>query len=191
MDADGTGDRVTLRVDAKRPKPCRHLLVVELNAGKTVVATVPPLQWPGGNPQLLLLAEIDGRSGLESAITLSPANAYRPGMVYTLRREELLPMRRERAAVAEYFHFYDEFAAGVDCAGRPGALVVTFGTIADEGDRWWDIKRSFYRAAGTRFVHVRDEQFQVESGDEAPRRWPEVRGDPFLSCRRSRGLDFG
>ena len=42
-------------------------------------ATVPPLGWPGGNPQLLLLAEIDGRPGLEPVVTLSPANVYRPG----------------------------------------------------------------------------------------------------------------
>ena len=182
VDGDGTGDRVTLRVDKPRPARCRHVLVVQLAGGETAVATVPPLPWPGGDPQLLLLAEIDGRSGLEPAVALSPANVYRPGVVFTLSRGALRPLRRERAAVPEFVHFYDEFPAGVDCAGQPGAIVVTHSRISDRGDRWWEVTRSFYRAAGTRFVHVRDALFEVEVGDEATRRWPEVRGDPFLSC---------
>ena len=125
VNADGAGDRVMLRLDAKRPARCRHLVVVQLEGGRTVAATVPPLGWPGGNPQLLLLAEIDGRPGLEPVITLSPANVYRPGMVFTLSRGELLRMRLEQATAPEHFPLYDEFPAGVDCAGRPGTIVVT------------------------------------------------------------------
>ena len=100
VDGDGTGDRVTLRVDGPRPARCRHLLVVQLAGGQTAVATVPALPWPGADPQLLLLAEIDGRSGLEPAVALSPANVYQPGVVFTLSEGDLRPMRRERAAVA-------------------------------------------------------------------------------------------
>jgi len=181
VDGQGAADRVTLRVDAARPARCRHLLVVQIAGGATAVAPVPPLPWPGGNPKLLLLAQIDGRSGLEPAIALSPANAYQPGVVFTLSEGRLRPMRRERAAVPEFVHFYDEFPAGADCAGQ-GAIVVTHSRISDEGDSWWDVTRSFYRSVGARFVHVRDERFQVEVGDEAERRWPEVQGDPFLSC---------
>ncbi len=135
VDASGTVDRVTLRLDAKRPPSCRHLLVVQLAGGGTAAATVPPLGWPGGNPQLLLLAEIDGRPGLEPVVTLSPANAYRPGVVYTLSRGALLRMRLERAIAPDHFPLYDEFPAGVECVGPPGTIVVTHSVIAEGGDQ--------------------------------------------------------
>ena len=116
-------------------------------------------------------------------ITLSPANVYRPGMVFTLSRGELLRMRLEQATAPERFPLYDEFPAGVDCSGRPGRIVVTHSRIADGGDRFWDVTRSFYRsAAKARFAFVRAERFLVDVGDEAGRRWPEVLGDPFRSC---------
>ena len=183
VDADGTDDRVSLRVDKQRPPRCRHLLVVQSTGSTTAAATVPPLPWPGADPQLLLLAEIDGRPGLEPVITLAPANVYRPGAVFTLSKGELLAMRLEKTSVPELFPLYDEFPAGADCAGEPGTIVVTQSVIAAGGDRNWDVTRSFYRAAGTRFRFVRDERFQVKVGPEARRRWPEVRGDPFLRCR--------
>jgi hypothetical protein len=183
VDADGAGDRVTLRVDGTRPARCRYLLVVQISGGETAAATVPPLPWPGTDPQLLLLAEIDGRPGLEPVIALAPSAVYRPGAVFTLSRGTLLRMRVERAPVPELFPFYDEFPAGVDCAGQPGTIVVTQSRIADESDGHWNVTRSFYRPAGARFRLVRNERFQVEVGPEAERRWPEVRGDPFRHCR--------
>ncbi len=184
MDGDGALDRVTLRADATRPARCRHFLVVELSDGSATAARVKPLEWPGTNPKLLLLAEIDAHAGLEAAITLSPANVYKPGAVFTLREGELAQMRVDRLAVPELVPFYDEFPMGVDCAGEPGSIVVTIGGLKDAGvdDSHWDITRSFYRAADLRFALVRKQEFRVEVGPEAPRRWPEVRGRPFLSC---------
>jgi hypothetical protein len=187
VDADGAGDRVTLRADEERPAPCGHLLVVEATADGSAIATVPPLSWPGTDPQLLLLVEVDGRPGLEPVITLSPEAVYRPGAVFALRDGTLSRMRVEGLPVAELIPFYDEFPAGVDCGEHPGTIVVTQGRIADEGDGRWEITRSFYRAAGIRFDLVRDERFQVDVGPEARRRWPEVRGDPFLSCSQRVG----
>jgi hypothetical protein len=182
VDADGTGDRVTLRVDARRPARCRYVLVAEIAGDTAAVARVLPLPWPGTDPQLLLLAEIDGRPGLEPVIAMSPAAVYRPGAVFALRRGALVRMRLEKASVPELFPLSDEFPAGVDCAGPPGTIVVTQGRVADEDDSHYDITRSFYRAAGTRFSLVRDEHFQVGVGDEARQRWPEVRGEPFIRC---------
>jgi hypothetical protein len=182
VDADGAPDRVTLRVDAKRPARCRYLLVAELAAEATAVARVTPLAWPGTDPRLLLLAEIDGRPGLEPVVAMSPAAVYRPGAIFTLRRSELVRMRLDHAPVAGLVPFYDEFPAGVDCAGQPGTIVVTQSRIAERGDRYWDVIRSFYRAAGVRFALTRNVRLEVEAGDEARRRWPEVRGDPFLRC---------
>jgi hypothetical protein len=182
VDADGAGDRVTLRADERRPARCRHVLVVEGTADATAIATVAPLSWPGTDPQLLLLAEIDERPGLETVVTLSPEAVYRPGAVFTLRDRTLSQMRVEGLPVSELIPFYDEFPAGADCGKALGTIVVTQSRIADEGDRYWDVTRSFYRAAGIRFELVRDERFQVEVGPEARQRWPEVRGDPFLSC---------
>jgi hypothetical protein len=158
------------------------LLAVQVAGGKTAVSTVPPLPRPSNDPQLLLLAEVDGRPGLEPVITLSPAAVYRPGAVFTLSRGRLLRMTLEGAPVPALFPFYDEFPAGVDCTGQPGTIVVTQGRIADEGDGSWDITRTFYRAVGVRFDLVRRGRLLVEVGAEAAQRWPEVRGDPFLRC---------
>jgi hypothetical protein len=184
VDGDGREDQVSLRVNERRPAHCRYLLVVEISAGTAIIAPVAPLSWPGTDPDLLLLAEVDGRSGVEPVIALSPAAVYRPGAVFTMRDGELRRMRLIGIAAGDLFPFYDEFPAGVDCAPEPGAIVVTFGHLADRGedDRHWDITRSVYRAAGSRFEPVRDEEFRVEVGPEAERRWPEIRGDPFLSC---------
>lgn len=185
MDGDGNADRVTLQADPSQPERCRHVLVVELSGGSVTAAPVEPLEWPGTNPKLLLLADIDDRAGLEAAITMSPANVYRPGAVFTLRHGELARMRVERLAVPELVPFYDEFPMGVDCAGRPGSIVVTIGGLKDAGvdDSHWNVTRAFYRAADTSFELVRKQEFRVEVGPEAPRRWPEVRGRPFLSCQ--------
>jgi hypothetical protein len=187
VDADGADDRVTLRADPLRPARCRHLLVVELTADGTAIARVPPLPWPGTDPQLLLLVEVDGRPGLEPVVTLSPKAVYRPGAVFALRDGTLSRMRVEGLSVAELIPFYDEFPAGVDCGEHRGTIVVTQARFPDEGDGDWDVTRSFYRAEGLTFDLVRDEQFQVEVGPEAQRRWPEVRGAPFLSCSQRVG----
>ena len=178
---DGGMDRVTLRVDRKRPRACRHLLVVEIGSGMTVATAVKPLPWFGTNPRLLLLAEIDGRGGLEPVVALSPAAVYRPGAVFAMRKAKLVRLRLEGTRPSDLFPFEDEFPSGVDCAGKPGTIVVTFGNVGDP-DSHWDIKRSVYRAAGIRFERVRTERFRIEVGPEASRRWPEVGGDPFRSC---------
>jgi hypothetical protein len=184
VDADGSPDRVTLRVDRTRPRRCRHLLVVETGAGAVVTAPVRPLPWPGTDPRLLLLAEIGGTAGTEPVVALtSRAAVYRPGAVFTMRDGRLARMRLESARPAGLFPFYDEFPSGVDCTGRPGRIVVTRGTLAEEDDSHFDLRRSLYRAQGTRFERVWTRRFRVESGgQEAERRWPELRGDPFLSC---------
>jgi hypothetical protein len=182
VNADGTGDRVTLRVDGKRPARCRHLLVVQLSGGRTAVAPVAPLPWPGTDPQLLLLAEIDGRPGLEPVVTLSPVAVYRPGAVFTLSRGTLVRMRLERVPVPVLFPFSDEFPAGVDCAGQPGTIVVTQSEFAGGSDGPSHVVRSFHRAAGARFGFVRDQRFQLGVGAEAGERWPEIRDDPFRHC---------
>ena len=92
VDGDGRADRVTLRVDRRRPRACRRVVVVE-TASKTIAAPVRPLPWPGTAPRLLLLAEIDGRAGVEPVVTLSPANVYRPGAVFAARDGGLVRLR--------------------------------------------------------------------------------------------------
>lgn len=184
VDGDGREDRVSLRADEARPAPCRSVLVVESAAGDASVAPVTPLQWPGTDPTLVLLAEIDGRSGVESVVALSPAAVYQPGAVFTMGDGELTRMRLLGTDADDLFPFYDEFPAGVDCAAEPGAIVVTSGDLANEGkdDRHWEITRTVFRAAGSGFERVRDRELLVEVGSEAGQRWPEVRGDPFRSC---------
>ncbi len=194
VDGDGKEDGVTLRADETRPARCRYLVVVEFPTGSAIAATVKPLSFgtdPSSSeplfssPKLLLLADIDGRPGLEPVIALAPAAVYRPGAVFMFHDGELIRMRLRGAAVhPELFPFYDEFPAGVDCGGERGTIVVTFGGLAEKGrdDRHWDITRSVYRAAGSRFELIGEEEFRVDVGPEAERRWPELGGDPFPSC---------
>lgn len=183
VDGDDREDRVTLRTDKARPGACRYVLVAEIR-DEIAVAPLAPLDWPGTNPQLVLLAEVDGRSGLEPVVALSPVNVYEPGAVFTMREGKLERMRLAGRDHGDLFPLDDEFPAGVDCAGEPGAIVVTFGGLADGGrdDSHWDIKRSFFRAAGLRFEPVREEGFRVEVGPETPPQWPELAGHPFVSC---------
>lgn len=184
VDGDGTPDRVTLRADQARPLRCRYFLVAELAGARVVVARVKPLAWPGTDPELLLLAEIEGRAGLEPVVSLSPLAVYRPGGVFTVRQGELARMRVEDLFPPELVPFDDEFPAGVDCAAQPGKIVVTHGGLADEGrdDSHWDISRSFYRADGDHFELVRREEFRIRVGSGDEQRWPELGGRPFLSC---------
>jgi hypothetical protein len=181
VDGDGSEDRVTLQADASRPASCRHVLVVE-RSGRIATALVRPLAWPGTDPELLLLAEIDGRPGLEPVITLSPLGVYRPGAVFAGGGGNLSRMRLDGADPAELFPLDDEFPAGVDCAGGRGTIVVTQGGLAPGGDRYWQITRTVYRALGSRFRRLGAERFRVEVGAAAARRWPELGGRPFRTC---------
>jgi hypothetical protein len=181
VDGDGTEDRVTLRV-AETERSCRYLLVVELPTGDAPTAPVDPLPWPGTDPELLLLAEIDGRSGVEPVVTLSPLAVYRPGLVFTMRDGELAQMRLEEEGVMGLFPFYDEFPVGVDCAGEPGTIVVTLGRLKGADDSHWHVTRTVYRMAGISFEPVEEERLTMEVGPEAEQRWPEIGDDPFRSC---------
>jgi hypothetical protein len=173
VEGDGTADRVTVRVDWKRPRACRHVLVAELG-DRSLAAPVEPLPWFGTNPRLLLLAEIDGHDGLETVVSMSPAAVYRPGAVFTVRGGRLVRMRLQGARPADLFPLDDEFPTGVDCAREPGTIVVTVGEVADP-DSYYDIERSVYEAAGVRFKRLRTERFRVEVGSEE-------RVAPFRRC---------
>jgi hypothetical protein len=173
VDGDGRADRVTLRA-ARR---CRHRLVVEPAAGRRVSAAVRPLPWPGTNPRLLLLAEIDGRAGVEPVVALSPAAVYRPGAVYALRDGRLARMRLQGRRPATLFPLDDEFPADVDCLPEPGTIVVTTGQVGDP-DSHWEVERTTYRAERLRFERTSRERFRVPVGQE-------IGGDPFRSCSSS------
>jgi hypothetical protein len=171
VDGDGTADRVTLRVDRKRTRACRHVVAAQIG-GETVVAPVKPLPWFGTDPRLLLLAEIDGRPGLETVVSMSPAAVYRPGRVFAIRNGELAMMR---LAGSGLFPLDDEFPSGSDCAGEPGRIVVTVGDVGHP-DTHYDVERSVYAVDGVRFERLSTERIQVKVGDEA-------RSAPFQSCR--------
>ena len=192
LDGDVTGDgqpeRITLRDSAKRPEACRRMIVVELEGGDTMTALLEPLDWPSPDPKLRLLAEINGRAGLEVVVALSPAPAVsRSGAVFTVVRTELALMRLGGKGAGPDPHllpFYDEFPAGVDCTDPPGQIVVTGSIFAPRGDdSEFGITRTFYRAEGTAFQPIDEENLFVDCcNEEASRRWPETADDPFRSC---------
>ncbi len=185
---DGEPERITVRDSAKRPEACRRMLVIEGEGGDTMTAVLEPLDWPSPDPKLRLLAEINGRAGLEVVVALSPAPAVsRSGAVFRVVRTELALMRLGGKDAGPYPHllpFYDEFPAGVDCSDTPGQIVVTGSIFAPRGDdSEFGITRAFYRAEGTAFQPIDEENLFVDCcNEEASRRWPETADDPFRSC---------
>lgn len=187
VDGDGRPDRVTLRENVQRPEACRRVLVVETAAGETMTAVVEPLEWPSPDPKLLLLAEIDGRSGLEPVVALSPGAVNRPGEVYTVLKGKLARMRLAGESPGPFPHlfpFYNEFPSGVDCTDSPGEIVETASQFAPGGDdSVYGITRTIYRSDRATFRPVNQEEFVVDCcNEEAKRRWPETADDPFRTC---------
>jgi hypothetical protein len=107
----------------------------------------------------VLLAELDGRAGVEPVVTLSPAAVYRPGAVFTVRNGRLVRMRPALLPLA------DEFPASVDCTDTPGTIVVTVSQPA-QPDSHWKVTRITYRAAGRRFERVEAVRFKARVGTE-------------------------
>ena len=171
VDGDGRADRVTLRVDRRRPRACRHVVVVKTGS-EAIAATVRPLPWPGTRPRLMQVAEIDGRAGVEPVVTLSPANVYRPGAVFAARDGELVRLRLGRGNL---FPLDDEFPTGVDCTGEAGTIEVITSEVAAD-DSFWDVTRSTYRARGRRFRRLSRERFRAPVGTE-------LTGEAFRSCQ--------
>jgi hypothetical protein len=163
------------------------VVVVEPAVGELMASVVEPLDWPSTDPKLLLLADIDGRPGLEPVIALSPGAVFRPGAVFTVLEGGLVRMRlrgNDSGSLPNLFPFYDEFPTGVDCADSSGEIVVTVSQFAPQGDdSVFGITRILYRADRTSFRLVDQKEFVVDCcNEEAKQRWPETADDPFRSC---------
>ena len=187
VDGDRRPDRVTLRESGHRPKACRRAIVVEPAVGESMAALVQPLDWPSPDPKLLLLADIDGRLGLEPVVALSPGAVFRPGAVFTVSDGDLVRMRLSgygSGSLSDLFPFYDEFPIGVDCRDASGEIVVTVSEFAPQGnDSVFGITRTFYRPDRATFRPVGQKEFVVDCcNEEAKKRWPETADDPFRSC---------
>ena len=80
----------------RRPRACRHMLVVRTSSGEARRAReAAPVASTA--PRLMLVAEIDGRAGVEPVVTLSPANVYRPGAVFAVRSGKLVRLQLRHA----------------------------------------------------------------------------------------------
>ena len=187
VDGDDRPDRVTLRESDRRPEACRRTVVVETATGELLWAPIKSLEWPSSEPELFLLAEIDGRPGLEPVVALSPGAVFRPGAVFTVVDGELVRMRLDgegSGSLPDLFPFFDEFPTGVDCTDKTGEIVVTVSEFAPRGDdSVFGITRTFYRADGAIFRRIGREESLVDCcNGEAKQRWPETADDPFRSC---------
>lgn len=186
---DGSAARALILGDEERPLRCRYFLVVEPVQGPGSHAPIEAAEsLPNDVPSLLRAVEIDGDPGLEAVVDFGgPRHPHRSGQVFTFEEGSLVAMRVEPAQAGGIppviVPLGGEFAAGVDCAGEAGAIVVTVGELAEGGtdDRHFDITRTFYRAQGDRFVAIRRDTYRVPVGTEELR-WPELADDPFRSC---------
>lgn len=188
---DGRSARIRIIAAEEFPPECRYFLAVELPDGEAFYAAVSPVEGVPSVPEVLMAAEVDGEPGAEVVVDIGgPGHPHRTGVVFTFDGTNLVAMSIRGADPGGTHPSYSvplggEFAAGVDCAGEPGAIVATSGSFADEGndDRHYDITREFYRADGAVFEAFDRETFKVEVGEERER-WPETADDPFRSCPR-------
>jgi len=191
---DGRADRVSIVGDEDRPPRCQYFLRVEDPEDADSLAPIEGFisRYPGGLhdvPALLMAVEIDGQPGLEVVVDFGgPMHPHRSGQIFTFDVGSLVAMRTEppyfEGGIPIIFPLPPgEFPGGVDCAGDSGAIVVTFGYLADGGsdDSHYDVTRIFYRAQGALFVEIRREMHTVEVGTEQER-WPELADPPFRSC---------
>jgi hypothetical protein len=187
---DGRPHRARLLGDQDRPPRCRYYVVVEHVGGVVFVAPITLFDWLLDVPSPLMSVDIDGAPGLELVVDFGgPGHPHRSGQVFTFKDGSLVQMQLEPSGEGippMLFPLGGEFAAGVDCAGDPGTIVVTLGSLAEGGadDRHFDITRTFYRAEGAMFVQTQQDKYTVEVGTEQER-WPELADDPFRSCQES------
>src|SRR5919106_32728 len=83
-------------------------------------------------------ATIDGERGLEIVVDFGgPMHPHRSGQIFTFDEGSFVAMRTERPQFEEgrpiLFPLHGEFAGGVDCTGKSGAIVVTTGDLAEGG----------------------------------------------------------
>ena len=186
---DGRSTRAVTLGDEERPLRCRYFLAVGYREGTASYAPIEAAEsLPYDVPSLLMAVEIDGQPGLEVVVDFGgPMHPHRTGQVFTFEGSALVATRIEPAQLEGIppilFPLGGEFAAGVDCAAEPGAIVLTVGGLAERGtdDSHYDVTRTFYRAQGGRFVETRRETHTIEVGTEGER-WPELADDPFRSC---------
>ena len=186
---DGSSTRALILGDEERPLGCRYFLAVGYPEDTASYAPIEAAEsLPYDVPSLLMAVEIDGQPGLEVVVDFGgPRHPHRTGQVFTFEGSALVAARIEPAQLEGIppilFPLGGEFAAGVDCAAEPGAIVLTVGGLAEGGtdDSHYDVTRTFYRAEGGRFVESRRETHTIEVGTEGAR-WPELADDPFRSC---------
>ena len=174
VDGDGNADRVTLRVDRRRPRACRRVVVVE-TASKTIAARGEAAAVARHGPAPAA-ARRDRRPRRRRAGRHAVAGERLPaGRRVRRARGRLVRLRLAGRRPANLFPLDDEFPASVDCTGEPGRIEVITSQVAED-DSFWDVTRSIYRARGRRFRRLSTERFRAPVGSE-------VTGESFRSCQ--------
>jgi hypothetical protein len=184
---DGRDARIQIYEDPEQSLRCRYVLVVD-GPGAGYMVPIRSFEWLPDRPVILMTAEIDGQPGVEIVVDIGgPGHPHRSGQVFTheptgswgtVMPMEIMP---SPGGPPILFPLGGEFAAGVDCTGQRGTIVVTRGSMAEGGDTHFDITRTTYRARGAVLTRLDAESFVVPVGQESER-WPELADDPFRSC---------
>jgi hypothetical protein len=186
---DGRDARIQVYEDPAQPLRCRYVVVVD-HPGVAYMLHIRSFEWLPDRPLILMTAEIDGQPGVEVILDIGgPGHPHRSGQVLTYEPDGptgdgavvAMKLQQSPGGPGILFPLGGEFAAGVDCTGQPGTIVVTLGSMAEGGDTHFEITRTTYRADGAEFVRLRSESFTVPVGEEDDR-WPELADDPFQSC---------
>jgi hypothetical protein len=185
----GRDARIQVYEDPAQPLRCRYVVVVD-HPGVGFLVPIQSFEWLPDRPRIRMTAEIDGQPGVELILDIGgPGHPHRSGQVLTYEPDGptgdgaivAMKLRPSPGGPGILFPLGGEFAAGVDCTGQPGTIVVSLGSLAEGGDTHYEITRTTYRAAGAEFVRLRSESLTVPVGEEDDR-WPELADDPFWSC---------
>jgi hypothetical protein len=188
VDGDGLADQVSTTLVDDAPPRCRAFMIATTASG----TVARPIRMAFSTsflrdmrlPELILLAEIDRRPGVEAVVTFWKGAATNFAGVFAFRRGGFVRLRipgstggREAPQTFPYAGS-DAFAYAVDCRGRGTGLVRTLAAGRDGSG--YDVRRTLLRLRGNVFRTVarRTERWSTERLASSP----EFGESPFGTC---------
>lgn len=187
IDGDGEADEVALVADEDTRDPaCRYFLVVETNTTRYSVALAEEgAEGSARPPNLVTVAQIDGRGGLDVVVSLLAGASTDFSGVFILMDDELERLEVPNGPAGDLFPTGGTVAniAGSDCAGD-GRVVISEAIAAGAPGRY-QVTRRIYEADEGRPALGEPEVETFRAAEDELQRLPEFVTSPFGSCPAS------
>lgn len=186
-DVTGDGKLDMTGIEQKAPRTCRFRLVVRTEAGHLTAPVRPEIcdgkpaeLYSSPDPHVDVLADVDGRPGLEIVVQLGRGAHTEFADIWAVRSGTL----RRFAGHEPHISYGGSAGTGshfVDCARKPG--VVLMSTLVYR--RPSRIERTWYRARNLRLERIRGRTIPWSTEQKVPFRefgYPQ----PFPTCAKAR-----